>query len=393
MSALDLLDSKDVGERLRIARERVNLTQKDVSDSLGIARTTLVAIEKGERKIRFTELMGLAKIYGSTANSLLRSESVQIEIEPQFRKLQNSESVGVNSAAKLLSDLVKAEIELENLLGVQRVFSFPPERPILKGDVRAQAEQDAFELRQRLGLGGSPVLDIVTLFEMELGVRLYIRPLDSSISGLFAFNEKIGPCILLNAKHPKERRSQTAAHECGHFISTRNQPEVLFESEKESSREERYANAFARAFLTPDRTVRQKFLEVTAGSVKLTRRHIIVLAHFFSVSRQAIVLRLEELKLVPEGSWSWFEDKGGITEDQVQQVLGDLIIRDRSPEEGNRPTTLRLNLLAAEAFKKELLSEGQLARLLCVDRVELRKILDNLEVEGSEADDAPKLLD
>ena len=41
-----------------------------------------------------------------------------------------------------------------------------------------------------------------------------------------------------------------------------------------------------------------------------------------------------------------------------------------------RPVSLRLGLLAAEAHRRELLSEGQLARLLRLDRVDLRKILD-----------------
>ena len=77
-----------------------------------------------------------------------------------------------------MSELAKAEVELENLLGIKRVRNFPPERPILPGDVRAQAEQDASELRQRLGLGQSPISDIVTLLEMELGVRTYVRRLD-----------------------------------------------------------------------------------------------------------------------------------------------------------------------------------------------------------------------
>jgi hypothetical protein len=34
------------------------------------------------------------------------------------------------------------------------------------------------------------------------------------------------------------------------------------------------------------------------------------------------------------------------------------------------------------------LSEGQLARLLHLDRVELRRMLDGLQIEGSEADGA-----
>ena len=39
------------------------------------------------------------------------------------------------------------------------------------------------------------------------------------------------------------------------------------------------------------------------------------------------------------------------------------------------------------------MSEGQLARLLKLDRVELREILGDIEAEGSEADGAATLLD
>jgi Zn-dependent peptidase ImmA (M78 family) len=256
----------------------------------------------------------------------------------------------------------------------------------LPGDVRAQAEHDATELRQRLGLGVNPVPDIVTLLEMELGVRVYIRRLDGKISGLFAYDEALGPCILLNANHPRERRAQSAGHECGHFVSARLNPEILYRDRTESTREERYASAFGRAFLTPARGVMQKFQEVTAGSNRLTRRHVIILAHFFGVSREAMVRRLEELALVKEGTWGWFQANGGIADRHVQQVLGDLAAPDPHKAEADRPTTLRLNLLASEAYRQGLLSEGQLARLLGFDRVELREVLDSQEVEGSESD-------
>jgi hypothetical protein len=63
--------------------------------------------------------------------------------------------------------------------------------------------------------------DIVTLLELELGVRVFVRKLDSRISGLFVYDETLGPCMLLNANHPRERRVQTAGHETGHFISSR----------------------------------------------------------------------------------------------------------------------------------------------------------------------------
>lgn len=382
----------ELGERLRIARETANLTQKGAADAISVARTTLVAIEQGQRRVRIDEMQRLAKLYKTSVNALLRREAIHVDLVPRFRKLIGSNDGASASAGELLSNLARAEVELENLLGIKRTRDYPPERPILGGDVVAQAEQDALELRHRLGLGYAPVLDMVTLLELELGVRVYVRRLDPEISGVFAYDETLGACILLNANHPKERRNQTAGHELGHFGSARRAPEVLHQHESEDSREERYANAFGRAFLTPARAVRQKFHEITAGASHLTRRHIIVLAHFFGVSREAMARRLEELEVTKKGTWDWFEANGGITDAQARQVLGDLISQDKHKAEADRPTTLRLNLLAAEAYSRQLLSEGQLARLLLLDRVELRGILLNSEAQEDTPDGAPTAL-
>jgi Zn-dependent peptidase ImmA (M78 family)/DNA-binding XRE family transcriptional regulator len=392
MSLLEQIPPAEIGERLRLARDAANIKQAEAADAIKVARTTIVAIEKGERRARMDELQQLAKLYRTSVNAILRQESVHVDLAPRFRKMLSAEDTAANQAAALLADLAKAEVELENLLGIKRPRNYPPERPIMPGDVRTQAENDATELRQRLGLGIAAITDIVTLLEMELGVRVYVRRFDGRISGLFVYDDTLGACMLLNANHPRYRRNQTAAHETGHFMSTRRQPEVLHDHETENSREERYANAFGPAFLTPARAVMQRFQEVTAGSDSLSRRHVIILSHFFGVAREAIVRRLEDLRLVKQGTWDWFQANGGITDDQARQVLGDLSSPDAYKAEADRPTTLRLNLLAAEAYRKGLLSEGQLARLLHLDRVELREILTSQELEGSEADEVTNLL-
>ena len=387
-SPLEEMSPVEVGERLRVAREAAKLKQAEAATAVDIARTTLVAIEQGQRRVRMSELQQLAKLYGTSINALLRKEAVHVDLTPQFRKLSLQLDDAVEHAVQLLSELAKAEVELENLLGVKRIRNYPPERPILPGDVRSQAEQNAHELRQWLGLGLRPIRDIVTLLEMEMGVRVYIRRVDGRISGLFAYDDALGACVLLNANHTRERRTQTAAHECAHLLSTRRQAEILDGGFQENSRAERYAAAFARAFLTPPRAVMQKFKEVTAGSEKLTRRHVIVLAHAFGVSREAMVRRLEELGLTKPGTWDWFEEFGGISDDQARQVLGDLPGPDSHRIDADRPTSLRLGLLAGEAWRRSLLSEGQLARMLHLDRVEVRQMFDGLEIEGSEADGA-----
>ena len=379
----------DLGRRLRVARERVGFTQAQAADEIEVARTTLVAIESGKRRVRMKELRALARSYGETVNALTRPEAMHVDLLPRFRKAADGKGSAACEAVDVLESLVKAEVELEGVLGVARVRSYPPERPLLRGDVRAQAEADAADMRQRLGIGMGRVTDIVSLLEIDLGIRVYIRPIDSGVSGLFAYDDAVGACVLLNAKHPRDRRTQTAAHELGHFVSCRNTVEITFDGQRQS-RVERHANAFAQAFLTPPRTVMERFAEWTRGSRTLTRRHVILMAHFFGVSREALVRRLEDLDLVKPGAWDWFAANGGITNHQARQVLKDLVPADLDRLGVKQPGTLRLNLLAAEAHRQELMSEGQLARLLRLDRIELREILDSVDAER-DVDGLPQL--
>ncbi|MGX1500598.1 Zn-dependent peptidase ImmA (M78 family)/transcriptional regulator with XRE-family HTH domain [Labrenzia sp. MBR-25] len=392
MSAIiESLPVSKIGERLRIAREAAGLTQAAAAEKIDVARTTIVAIERGQRRIKTNELQGLCSLYGTSANAILRQEAVHLDMVPRFRKLAQSADDAAEQAACLLNDLVSAEVELENALGIKRTRNYPPERPILPGDVRQQAEQDAQDLRDWMGLGAGPVLDIVSLLDLQLGIRVYVRPLDGKISGLFAYDEAVGACMLLNAAHPVGRIIQTGAHELGHFNSARRQPEVLTEGEVPHSREERYADHFGRCFVTPARAVRQRFAEITAGQSHLTRRHIILLASAFGVAREAIVRRLEELGLTKRGTWDWFQANGGITDEQARQVLGELPVRGSSLLEAQGAVPPRLALLAREAWKRGFYSEGQLARLLKLDRHEVRELLDGAENEESEANELVKL--
>ena len=382
------LNAPDLGKRLRLARERTGVTQAQAAEEIGVARTTLVAIESGKRQVRMEELRRLAQSYGESVNALARPEAAHIDMLPRFRKAAGGNGSAASQAAEVLSSLVRAEVELENVLGVARVRSYPPERPITPGDLRVQAESDAADMRHRLGIGSAPVRDIVSLLEIDLGIRVYVRPIDPSVSGAFAYDDAAGACVLLNAKHPRERRAQTAAHELGHFVSCRRTAEVTFDGQPRS-REERYADAFARAFLTPARTVMERFAELTRGSGSLTRRHVILVAHIFGVSREALVRRLEELGQVKPGAWDWFQANGGITNQQASEVLNDLIPDDIERLGTKQAGTLRLNLLAAEAYRQGLMSEGQLARLLRLSRIELREILDRVDAE--EVDGLPQL--
>ncbi len=358
------------------------MTQAQAAAAIRVARTTLLAIEKGQRRWQPAELQRLAVAYGTSANELLRRESVHVDLAPRFRKDGRYGGAEAGKAAEVLVRLVRAEVELENLLGIQRPRNYPTERPLLPGDVRIQAESDALELRQRIGLGLAPVRDIESLLELEFGVRVYVRPLPSRVSGLFAYDAEVGACVLLNANHRLTRRALTAVHELAHLVSVRHATSIHYRDERPKSRAEFYADAFARTFLMPPRTVIEKFREYTSGFSSLTRRHVILLSDTFGVSREAMVRRIEQLKLVPAGSWDWFQANGGITDKQALEVLGGPAPVETDTALSGHYIPARIAALAAEVHRQELLSEGQLVRLLGLDRVALRQVLDEEAAEG-----------
>ncbi|NJO56665.1 MAG: helix-turn-helix domain-containing protein [Rhodospirillales bacterium] len=394
MADLNELSAQEIGRRLRLARENANIRQEEAAEVIGMSRPTLVSIEKGTRRVRIQELQTLARHYGVSVNGLLRREAVHTDLVPRFRKLRETENEHTLEAVGLLNDLAKAEVELENVLGVRRRRHYPPECGINQGDVLELAEKHAQELRTWIGLGSGPIGDIFSIIELDLGIRLYQRRLSSrsKVAGLFTYDDTVGACILLNANHPLERRVQSAAHELGHFYGTRRVPEILEENEQFLSREERYASTFGRAFVTPRKSFEESFRQLTAGADMLTRRHVILLANQYNISREACVRRLEELSLVKKGTWDWFKSNGGIKDAQAREVLGAAADRsDPAKDDANRPISHRLSLMAHAAWKRDIMSEGQLAELLKIRRVELRELIDQIELEESVTDDLLKL--
>lgn len=386
-SSVGRITDTELGERLRIARTARKLTQEAAAGLIGAARTTLLAIEQGKRRIHLPELQKLALAYGTTANHLLRRSAVHLDLVPRFRRVQGAADDAVVAAVELLNGLVRAEMELEDALGVHRTRNYPPERPLLAGDVFSQAELSAQELRTWLNVGPGPIRDIVGLLTLALGIRMYVRGLDHSVSGVYAYDEAAGACILLNANHPYERLVQSACHELGHFVGTRRQSSATHVSSYHETRDERYASAFQRCLSMPGRELRQQFAEITAGQSHLLRRHVILLADMFGVSREALVRRLEELQLAQAGTWDWFDTNGGISESDVVRVLGHAPIRQPYALQAQGLVPPRLALLAREAWRKELYSEGQLAELFRLNLHGIREVLDGAEREEEEPDE------
>lgn len=65
---------KNIGERIETLRKEHNLSQEELSKSLGINRVSLSKIENGDRKLTVDELQGLTKIFGISVDEILNPE-------------------------------------------------------------------------------------------------------------------------------------------------------------------------------------------------------------------------------------------------------------------------------------------------------------------------------
>lgn len=63
------------------------------------------------------------------------------------------------------------------------------------------------------------------------------------------------------------------------------------------------------------------FKSHTEGNERFTRRMAIGLANMDDTTPRQLVLRCERLGLLKRGSWDWFVANGGITKEQIAEVL------------------------------------------------------------------------
>ena len=355
------LTSAELGDRLRKARRAAGITQAQASAAIGVSRPTLAAIERGTRRLEANELLSLAECYGTGLNRILSPSAVHLDIAARFRGLGRNRAEFLPTVS-LLNKLASANVELERLLGVRPQTIPLPEQRITPSSINRQAEEAALSARYTLGLGLAPVPNLVTLLEEEIGFRIFVRDLPRAISGAFAYEPEAGACILLNARHGPDRHVMIAAHELGHFASNRSCGDIVGEEQPRSSTEERFATRFSYAFLMPAATVRRRFLDFRDAFDAFTPTHLVSMARSFQVTAGVMSRRLECLDLLPSGTSDSLQERGFAGRGSSHRVPS--------------PYGRRLYRLAAAALSREVLSEGQVSRMLDLDRVEVRKIAD-----------------
>ena len=382
---LEKIDPKILGERLKSARRALGLTQEAVADSLGFVRTTVVAIEKGERRVTTDELLTFAKCYARNVSELVKQSAFTEALTPQFRAaLPNSQletPLPEDQLMRVCHDLEsRAEdyIELEQMCNAPLPKDYPKQYPLDDSRISPEqfAEDVAQEERNRLGLGDAPISDLRAVFEEAVGLRVFFYEMPSSVAGIFGYNDRLGGCIGVNIGHPWYRGNWSLAHEYGHFLTTRFYADVdiMQKGRWGKQRAERFADSFAANFLMPRSGVNRRLSEVEMSrKERITIADLVTLADYFGASVQAMCLRLENLKRIQAGSWDRLK-AGDFKPDKARQALG-LLRSDKR----HSAWPVRYLLLAKAAFEKGELSENQLSKKLRTDIVNARDIMEELD--------------
>lgn len=371
-----------LGARLKSARCMRRMTQEAAASALGLARTTIVAIEAGKRQVAVDELRALAKLYDAAEADLIDAGGPAVDLRVRFRASAPKNGVDDEAlVASMLSRLANSVLQLEALVGVPSSKLDVPEIQLVRDEpVEQQAEDAALALRSRLGLGLGPIQDINALLESELGLRVFERPLPSKVCGAIGFTDEAGGFVLLNSKHPVYRRRVTAAHEVAHAALRKPGLSVHFEDDSFDDREERFCDVFGSCFLMPAAAVRKRAGELKKVVGKFTVRELLTMTLYFNVSMEALVRRMIALKLLPSGTFEQLK-RDGLGMKHRERVREELGLNQEQPI-----FTARTMLLALAAYDRELLSEQQIAAMLELDLVTVRKALGQIASDKPETE-------
>ncbi|HEV3259672.1 MAG TPA: XRE family transcriptional regulator [Gemmataceae bacterium] len=376
MLQLDTLDPRILGQRIAEARKARGKTQEEVADFLGCSRPTYIATEKGERAAKPEEIVKLASFLGRQVHELVRPTEPVVDLQPHLRavaeKMKGADEQALNVAIDEFQRLAEDYRDLEKLMNAPLRSNYPPEVALTpRIDPGDLAETVALQERQRLGLGDQPVIYLRNTLEWDVGLRIFAWDLPSELAGMYAYTADLGCCILVNRKHPPERRRVSMLHEYGHLLVDRYKPgiDVLTMIGRKPANE-RFAESFALCFLMPASSVRQRFHDIVTMTGNFRVADLRRLSHFYYVSMEAMALRLEHLGLIQKGS-SQFLKESKFSPREAAELLG------LQPQPVNDfPFPDRYKYLAVAAYERGEIGDSDLAAYLRCDIVEARAIAE-----------------
>jgi Zn-dependent peptidase ImmA (M78 family)/transcriptional regulator with XRE-family HTH domain len=363
-----------IGERLKHARDSLNLTLYDVESRTQIGVSTLSEFENNKREPKLVQLKSLADLYGRPMSFFLEEGELAREVvlwrerptSPRAEELQ----VRLLTLAEQYHNLEvwcedRPDIQLPMESGDPGRYDYP------------DAEALAHRVRNLLGLGERPGQTLLRVLEEVCKVKVFHLAFEPTGSAASTLSSRFGAAVLLNAKNVRWRRNFDLAHELFHLLTWRIfRQAVSDESVEPTEQEEGLAGCFASVLLMPQEAIVAAVNAAKAGRAKLGFDDLFEVARQFDVSIDALLWRMKSVYRIPP-------DKvhGYIESFRGQMSYWDDRQRDDPP---SRP--LRFRALARHALRKGMISAGRYAEYLGISRREAMQVVeqdagDDAEVE------------
>jgi len=351
---------KKLADLLKIERESLDLTLKDVSKKLGFNNyQTLSSIEAGEREVKAWELAKLAKIYGRDIDYYLNFDSPQKKVRILWRSPETSPQKTL-----IERQFISICERYQNLLKILDESIISATGSKLNIDKHELLTQDAFKGVENLAsryisilkLGYRPARSLAKILEEEMGIKIIFLPMDSDISGGSTVDKEFGMAVLINSNDAPWRRNFDLAHEFFHLITWEDfTPEEIYQDDiGGKNRVEQLANVFASSLLIPEQEIRDEFKE-RADKNSISYLNLVDIARDFEVSIEALLWRLVNLSFLRKENIQEELEKGAIKDI-------DKKLRNTAWAEIEKPhLSTKYISLAIKAFYLGKISKGKLA--------------------------------
>ncbi|WP_229071028.1 helix-turn-helix domain-containing protein [Actinoplanes sp. DH11] len=290
------IDARTLGERIREARKRADLSQEELGREAGLDRTAVNKVESGVRKVTALELSDIAAALGVRM-------SVFFE-EPTPALVAHRSSQGLDTADSQIDALLASfahDVEFVASLGVEELGLDAADAVTHAGithpSTNAEAEALAGRARTLMGVGAQEPLRRLSECVSGVGLLAFSRDIGRDTADAGTVLLRRGGVCLVNSHMKVGRRRLALAHELGHYLVADDYTvdwRVADHSDRAVPMESRL-DRFARALLLPEAAVTQLWQEKTTRFGE--RETAIVLASEFRVDMATLATRVKELSL------------------------------------------------------------------------------------------------
>jgi len=290
------IDARTLGERIRDARRRADLSQEDLGRAVGLERTVVNKIEGGIRKVTALELSDIATAIGVRMSTFFE--------EPVAALVAHRSSQGLDTADSQIDALLARfanDVEFVGSLGVDELGldagDAVSEAGITQPSTNAEAEALAVKARGLMALSAEEPIRRLSDSVASVGLLAFSRDVGKDTADAGTILLPRGGVTLVNSHMKIGRRRLALAHELGHYLIADAYTidwRVGDQSDHAVPMESRL-DRFARALLLPETSVKRQWHEKIAQSGE--RNAAILLASEFRVDMATLATRLKELGL------------------------------------------------------------------------------------------------